>query len=129
MNCQTCGKGINISKFANKLCKCCYNREWRENNRENLKKYRRQYRLDNFEHLTIKNWIKMGLIELEGVYTYQSLFEYYSSITHCEVCENKIENSFDKCLDHCHTTHLFRWVLCRSCNYKDKWVEKYDKLN
>ena len=91
-------------------------------NKEKIKEYNKQYNIDNKEYFTIINWKKRGLIELEGVYTYQSLFEYYISITHCEVCNKKFKDSHDRCLDHCHTTNIFRWVLCQSCNNKDYWM-------
>ena len=90
-------------------------------NRQKIKEQNKQWRIDNPEKFTIYNWKKIGLIELQGVYTYQSLYEYYVSISHCEVCETKFKNSFDKCLDHCHTTNIFRWVLCRNCNTQDNW--------
>ena len=92
-------------------------------NREKKKEQKKQWDIDNHDINTIKNWKRYGLIELQGVYTYESLYEYYISITHCEVCNKKFKNSFDKCLDHCHTTNIFRWVLCRNCNTMDKWMD------
>ena len=90
-------------------------------NRQKIKEQNKQWKIDNLDKMTIFNWKRRGLIELEGVYSYESLYEYYLSINHCEVCETKFKNSFDKCLDHCHTTNIFRWVLCRNCNTQDNW--------
>ncbi len=91
-------------------------------NKERKKVYMKQYYIDNHEKFTIYNWIRRGLIELEGVYTYESLYEYYLSINECEVCKTKFKDSHDRCLDHCHTNNIFRWVLCQSCNNKDYWM-------
>mgnify|MGYP003655430767 CR=1 FL=1 len=102
-----------------------YTKQWRINNHELIKEQKKQYYYDNPEKMTIQNWKRLGLIELEGVYTYESLYEYYLSISHCEVCETKFKNSFDKCMDHCHKTNLFRWVLCRNCNTQDNWMKYF----
>ena len=102
-----------------------YTKQWRINNHELIKEQKKQYYYDNPEKMTIQNWKRLGLIELEGVYTYESLYEYYLSISHCEVCETKFKNSFDKCMDHCHKTNIFRWVLCRNCNTQDNWMKYF----
>jgi len=147
MICEVCK--IDYDKLhAKNKCKKCYDKQWNIDNKERKKQYNKQnyidnkekkkqydidnkernkvymkqYYIDNHEDLTIINWKKRGLIELEGVYTYQSLFEYYISITHCEVCKTKYKDSNDRCLDHSHTTNIFRWVLCRNCNRNDKWM-------
>ena len=95
---------------------------WYINNKEKVLKQQQQYYIDNHEKKRIKNWKRIGLIELEGVYTYEILYEYYLSINNCEVCNKKFKDSYDRCMDHCHTTGLFRWVLCRNCNNKDHWM-------
>tara|TARA_R110001592_G_scaffold830_2_gene4352 strand:- start:17 stop:517 length:501 start_codon:yes stop_codon:yes gene_type:complete len=97
-------------------------KQYRIDNGEKYKAYMKRYVIDNYNKTVISKWKQRGLIELEGVYTYQSLYEYYLSVDSCEVCETKFKNSFDKCLDHCHTSNIFRWVLCRRCNTNDKWM-------
>ena len=97
-------------------------KQWDIDNREKIKEQKKQYNIVNHDINTIKNWKRYGLIELEGVYSYESLYEYYLSINECEVCEIKFKNNRDRCMDHSHTTGLFRWVLCRSCNTCDKWI-------
>jgi len=96
-------------------------KQWNIDNRELVKEKNKQYNIVNHEKITILNWKRIGLIELEGVYTYESLYEYYVSINECEVCNKKFKNSRDRCMDHSHTTNIFRWVLCRNCNNKDNW--------
>ena len=111
MNCNICK--IDYDKlYAKNNCRSCYMKKWSENNSK-----RKRYR-------DIWNWINRGLIELNGVYTYESLHEYYLSVDNCEVCNKKFINDRDKCLDHCHYTNLFRAVLCRRCNNNDKWMSK-----
>ncbi len=136
--CKGCQEHYDINNNSEKKnnCKKCYDKQYHIDNREKrkqqrkqhyndnkqkIKEQKKQYDINNPEKKTIWNWKKIGLIELEGVYTYESLYEYYVSINHCEVCETKFKNSFDKCLDHCHTTNIFRWVLCRNCNTQDNW--------
>ena len=127
---------INNNSEKKKFCKKCYNKQyhidnrqkikeknkqWSINNREKKKEQKKQWIIDNPDKITISNWKQRGLIELEGVYTYESLYEYYISINECEVCKTKFKNNYYRCLDHCHITGLFRWVLCRSCNTNDNW--------
>ena len=133
---------INNNSEKKKFCRKCYmkqynkkyyvdnresikeqNKQYKIKNRQKIKEQKKQWRINNHDINTIKNWKRRGLIELQGVYTYESLYEYYVSISHCEVCNKKFKNSFDKCLDHCHTTNIFRWVLCQSCNNHDKWMD------
>ena len=70
---------------------------------------------------TIAQWKFKGLIwasqdEIEGIYTL------YLGSTHCEnpKCGKEYTPDNVKCMDHCHTTHKFRNILCNSCNSKMK---------
>ena len=73
---------------------------------------------NRIKSLRINNWKRRGLVELDGVYTFDSLYDYYLEINNCEVCDI-ILTTKNKCMDHCHTTGLFRWILCRNCNNFD----------
>tara|TARA_R110001606_G_C14981744_1_gene604507 strand:+ start:100 stop:567 length:468 start_codon:yes stop_codon:yes gene_type:complete len=155
MICKICKKDYDKSNYKNK-CINCYQKQYKIDNPNKKQKiskdYTKQYNIDNEEKIKqyyidnrqkilnkqkkyrkdypnkflIKIWKYNGLIELEGVYSYQSLYEYYISITHCEVCNKKFKNSNDRCMDHCHTTNIFRWVLCRSCNSVDHWMTYFN---
>tara|TARA_R110002020_G_C15715760_1_gene722440 strand:- start:55 stop:411 length:357 start_codon:yes stop_codon:yes gene_type:complete len=71
----------------------------------------------------IDNWKQMGL-KLFG-YTYDEVYEYYLDCDNCEVCNKDISmGGSQKNMDHCHSTGIFRWVLCSSCNNKDNWMDR-----
>jgi len=51
-------------------------------------------------------------------HNFDALYSKYIQLKNCEICNAVFKNSKDKCLDHCHKTGEFRYVLCRSCNLK-----------
>ena len=60
-------------------------------------------------------WKKNGVLLTEQFNTFDELYNYYLSINNCELCNISFEEC-KKCLDHCHTTGLFRNIVCNSCN-------------
>tara|TARA_R110002073_G_scaffold110_2_gene1557 strand:+ start:1101 stop:1421 length:321 start_codon:yes stop_codon:yes gene_type:complete len=68
----------------------------------------------------ITQWKQRGLKSDD----YSSLYDYYFNCEKCEECNinfiNNIRCSQTKCLDHNHSTGLFRNVICLSCNVKRK---------
>lgn len=107
-----------------------YDKEYRENNKQKIKKYRennkeyfKQYNKTDKRKKsnTISKWKQRGLKEYG--YTYNELYEYYLSITNCEVCNKDLSTTI-KCMDHDHITGCFRWVLCHSCNCHDNWINE-----
>ena len=117
-----------------------YMKKWCENNKENIKQMNKeryqknkekikQYKKEYYQtpeckkSMTISSWIRKGL-KLFG-YTYDEVYEYYLSIDNCEVCNKDISmGGRQKNMDHCHSTGIFRWVLCQSCNCHDNWMNK-----
>jgi len=99
------------------------NKEWKKLNKDMYLKQQREYNNHSDRHQSnmIKNWKYTGL-KLFG-YTYKEVYEYYLSIDNCEVC-NKDISGYNKHMDHCHNTGIFRWILCNSCNTKDNWINK-----
>jgi len=97
-----------------------YMKKYREKNKESIKQQKREYNQtpQGKKCKTIGDWKHLGL-KLYG-YTYDEVYEYYMDTTHCEVCNKDITNR--KCMDHCHDTGIFRWVLCCSCNSHDNWM-------
>ena len=65
----------------------------------------------------ITNWKKSGVIHDD----FPSLYDYYINCKNCEECNvelNEFGNGNHRCLDHDHTTGLFRNVLCHTCNLR-----------
>ena len=69
----------------------------------------------------ISNWKQFGLIETEQ-YTFDELYEAYLYCSECEECGVELVGGSKapnrKCLDHDHTTGIFRNILCNTCNVK-----------
>tara|TARA_R110000803_G_scaffold49200_2_gene102257 strand:- start:6 stop:335 length:330 start_codon:yes stop_codon:yes gene_type:complete len=99
------------------------NRRFREKNPERAKEIQEKYRkTDTYKmSYTITGWKQSGLIETDQ-YTYKELYEAYLHQGYCENCEIKLtsgsKDSTFKCMDHDHTTGIFRDILCNSCNVK-----------
>jgi len=103
-----------------------YMKKYREKNKESIKQQKREYNQtpQGKKCKTIGDWKHLGL-KLYG-YTYDEVYEYFQSIHNCEVCNVKLNTNIktQKCMDHCHDTGCFRWVLCRSCNTNDYWMKR-----
>ena len=99
-------------------------RQYYQKNRESIRQQRKEYRQTphGSKSYMIRSWKRKGL-KLYG-YTYEEVYEYYQSTNNCEVC-NKPISGYGKCMDHCHVTGIFRWVLCKSCNTNDHWMKFY----
>ena len=94
-------------------------KEYRENNKEKIKEYRKT--ASGKKSRIISDWRRMGVIETD-YYTYDELYEAYLYHPDCEECGVTLTTgkrcSTSKCLDHDHTTGIFRNILCNSCNVK-----------
>jgi hypothetical protein len=90
--------------------------------REKRREYEREYRKseNGIKCRRINQWKGRGVLEYG--YTYSELYEYYNDCNNCEVCGKDITDKHQKCLDHCHETGCFRWVLCKECNTFDNWI-------
>jgi len=111
-----------------------YHKQYYEKNKERIKEQNNKYRENNKELIkiydkspagiksrTIGVWRFRGLIETEQ-YTFDELYEAYLYCIECEECGVTLTTgkrcSTTKCLDHDHTTGIFRNILCHSCNTK-----------
>jgi hypothetical protein len=109
-------------------------KKYRENNKEKISEKDKKYYQKNKEKIkehnqtpariksdTLSHWKRNGLIHPDMGELYDKK---YLPATHCEVCRKEFKDSFDRCMDHCHETGLFRQILCRSCNNRDGWKNK-----
>ena len=98
--------------YKDKEYKKAYNKEWHINNNKTAKG-----RKSNL----IGKWKSRGVIETEQ-YTFDELYEAYLYCSECEECGVTLTTgkrcSTSKCLDHDHTTGIFRNILCHCCNSK-----------
>ena len=112
-----------------------YDKIYREKNKDKMKEHKKEYNKKNKEKIKEKskeyrktdagikthrigNWKTYGVKSDD----YSSLYEHYINCNKCEICSiDLVEGRYGanrRCLDHDHTTGLFRNVLCNSCNVK-----------
>ena len=96
---------------------------FRIKNAENIKAYDKLYKQNNPEKHkkihTISDWKFKGLICDD----YEKIYDLYLQSTNCDECDCKYSIRGDgvgkfKCMDHCHTTGVFRNFLCNVCNIR-----------
>jgi uncharacterized protein YfaP (DUF2135 family) len=67
----------------------------------------------------IYKWKRSGLICDD----YNALYETYIKTTECEHCKTEFTEKNKRCLDHDHTTGLFRKIVCNRCNAMDSYIK------
>tara|TARA_Y100001963_G_scaffold159361_1_gene262739 strand:- start:1518 stop:1907 length:390 start_codon:yes stop_codon:yes gene_type:complete len=107
-----------------------YDKKYRENNKDKIKINNEKYRLNNQEKIKeyfktengrkstrISDWKRRGVIG-----DYEELYNIFLSTNNCNLCNCELDKcgSSRKCLDHDHSTGLFRNILCHRCNTKFK---------
>jgi hypothetical protein len=97
-------------------------KEYRENNKEKIKEKKKRYSNTPKGKKTnmINDWKFKGLIHDN----YSELYDKYLNTTECEVCKYVFDKLNWRCLDHDHSTGLFRQILCNKCNVMDNWKNK-----
>ena len=76
---------------------------------------------------TLCQWNQRGL--QESPEDLDRIYELYLHQECCNACDCVLTRDGDNsstqaCMDHCHITHKFRHIICRSCNTHDNW-KKY----
>jgi len=66
----------------------------------------------------IYDWKKRGLICDD----YNALYETYIKTTECQHCKTEFTEKNCRCMDHDHTTGLFRKIVCHRCNSNDTYI-------
>ena len=103
-----------------------YQKEYRKENKDKIKEQKKEYNKEYkktsqcIKSNTISQWKKRGLVHPD----LDALYETYLQTESCNVCKKVFQDTFERCLDHDHTTGLFRQILCRGCNTKDNWKKK-----
>jgi hypothetical protein len=67
----------------------------------------------------IYNWKKSGLIYDD----YDELYDVYINTMECQHCQTEFTEKNWRCLDHDHTTGLFRKIVCHRCNVHDSYIK------
>ena len=104
-----------------------YNKQYYQNNKQKLtdrhKEYSKEYHKseNGIKARIVSDWRRRGVIETDQ-YTIDELYEAYLYHPDCEECGVTLTTgkrcSTSKCLDHDHTTGIFRNILCHCCNSK-----------
>ena len=68
---------------------------------------------------TIYDWKKYGLI----YDNYDELYEVYIKTKECQHCNKEFTKKNWRCMDHDHTTGLFRKIVCHRCNAMDSYIK------
>lgn len=94
------------------ICKLCHNAMYRNNYKNNSKKYReytnsKPYRSELRRKANLK---KFGLT----IQQYEEMLQQQNSV--CAICAEKCISGKRLAVDHCHETGKVRQLLCRRCN-------------
>ena len=76
----------------------------------------------NHKPNAIRSWKYRGLIHND----IDMLYEEYINTFNCNHCAKEFKTTKDRCLDHCHTTGVFRKIVCHACNTNDNYINYPD---
>jgi nitrate/TMAO reductase-like tetraheme cytochrome c subunit len=103
---------------ANKEELNAYHKEYMQANKEKAQAYSKEYYQANKEKIAAR--IKEYKLKKKyGITLKERKAMLKKQNNKCKICSVKFnENNFKSksCVDHCHTTHKIRGLLCRSCN-------------
>ena len=71
--------------------------------------------MDRHKYLTIYKWKSRGVISED----FDKLYEDHMKINNCQLCNVLFDNIISnnrRCLDHDHTTGIYRQTICNKCN-------------
>ena len=98
-----------------------YHKAYNQLNKDKLSKQQKEHNKTEQGRKSVRmaNWRRYGVLNVND-----ELYKHYLNCSNCEMCSRSFKNSYDKCLDHDHSTGEFRFILCRACNNKDSWAKK-----
>ena len=67
----------------------------------------------------IYDWKRRGLI----YDNYDELYDVYINTMECQHCKTEFTKNNWRCMDHNHTTGLFRKIVCHKCNVMDSYIK------
>ena len=102
-----------------------YDKKYREKNKEEKKKYRKTP--NRIKSNNKRKWKSRGLKDSNND-KYEKLYDLYLNTNECDVCKYEFDKSNVKNMDHCHSTGLFRQILCHRCNMMDNWIKVKAKI-
>ena len=108
----------------NKEYKKEYMKEYLKTHKEEKKEYMKEYLKtpNGIKSHTISSW-KIRKLEDSNNDKYEKLYNLYLNTNECDVCKYEFDKSNWRCLDHSHSTGLFRQILCNRCNTYDNWIK------
>jgi hypothetical protein len=86
----------------------------------------KHYGTNAYKSRRISKWKRYGVVCED----FDMLYQEYIKKTKCEHCGKDFKSTRDRCLDHDHSTGLFRAVVCQACNVCDTYIKYpngYDK--
>ena len=76
-----------------------------------------KYKTKYHKTYTINRWKINGVVYDD----FDELYYTYIRTLKCSHCNKEFGNSFDRCLDHDHSTGLLRAIVCHKCNACDRY--------
>ena len=106
-----------------------YKKEYYENNKEEIKESQKEYikTPNGIKSNNKRKWKSRGLKDSDND-KYEKLYDLYLNTNECDVCKYEFDKSNWKCMDHSHSTGLFRQILCHRCNTYDNWIKVKAKI-
>ena len=101
-----------------------YNRKWYKDNTEKQKDYQRRWQRDNPEKQRCRR-----LKSEYGITVEQHRQMFIDQNGRCAICNKLFDNRKDICVDHNHTNHQVRQLLCKKCNILLGHIENNTSLS
>ena len=78
-----------------------------------------KYKTKYHKTKTICQWKYIGVVYDD----FEELYYIYMNTLNCSHCNKDFKTTLDRCLDHDHSTGLFRAIVCQNCNKNDSYIK------